>query len=277
MDLDQRSEHRLKDAQAPEEHGGVVAVERALDILEAFSPSKPEYGLTELAQSLALPKATTHRLLMTLVRRRYISTADGRYRLGTRVLDVAHSLISSLELRRIAHEHLLALRDQTGETAHLAILDATQIVYLDKVDSWHNVRPHTWVGYRADLHSTALGKALLAFEREEAIRRVLGERVLSRQTARTLVDPELVLGELRRTRDRGYALDDEEDTPGMRCVAAPVRDHSGGVCAAVGIAGPITRLDGDRVREVIPSVVAAAHRISDHLGAPVPLGEQGER
>lgn len=277
MDLDRESTPRAMNLRAADGHGGVTVVERVLDVLEAFSPSKPEYGLTELAQHLRIPKSTTHRLLMTLERRRYIAVADGRYRLGTRVLDVAHAVVASLDTRRLAHDHLVALRDETGETAHLAVRDETEVVYLDKIDSTHSVRPHTWVGYRAQLHSTSLGKALLAFEDEGVVRRLFLGRQLPRRTARTLVELEQVLNELRRTQDRGYALDDEEDTQGMRCVAAPIRDHLGSVCAAVGIAGPTDRLRDDRIEDIVSAVVSTARVISTQLGAPIHFFRTGGR
>lgn len=267
MNMDHESSRWTKAESGTNGQSAVAVVDRALDILEAFSSSKAEYGLTELAQTIGLPKATTHRLLMTLSRRGYISADSGRYRLGTRLLQLSHTLVSSLDIRRVARHRLVALRDLTMETVHLAIRDRDAVVYLEKVDSHHNVRPHTWVGYRAHLHSTALGKAMLAHESEGVIAQLIGGRVLDRLTARTVTDAREYLSVLRRVRLDGYALDDEEDTPGMRCVAAPVRDHSGCVCAAVGIAAPVDRMPIQRMHAMSADVVRTAHAISAQLGS----------
>lgn len=267
MRLDQQSAQWTDDAPSREQ-GGITSLDRALDIVEAFSPAKSEYGLTELSKHLGIPKATTHRLLIALVRRGYVTVVDHRYRLGTRVLAVAHAAVSARELRAVAQPQLHRLRERTGETVHLAVRDGAEVVYTDKVDSWHSVRPHTWIGFRACVHSTSLGKALLSLEHDELVRGLLAGKTLVKKTPHTMVNLDDVLADIRRTRERGYALDLEEDTPGMRCVAAPIRDHTGSVCAAVGIAGPVNRLRRERIERVAPAVVDAARQISLELGAP---------
>jgi DNA-binding IclR family transcriptional regulator len=182
------------------------------------------------------------------------------------MLDVAHAFIDSLELRRVARPHLTALRDRTNETVHLGAVEGQEIVYLDKVDSAQPVRLYTWVGRRAGIHCTSIGKAILAFRGEGVAREFVATAPLTRLTPKTLVDPDRLLGELAETRRRGYAVDDEEATEGIRCVAAPILDHTSSVIAAVGIAGPVHRVTAERLPTVGLDVLRAGQAISSEMG-----------
>jgi DNA-binding IclR family transcriptional regulator len=242
-------------------------LERALSILSAFSPSRPEMRLGDF-QALSLHKSTLYRLLEVLRSHRLVEldTTSGRYRLGLRLFELGMQAVNHLELARCAQRPLDALVERTGETAHLGVLDGGEVVSIGRAESPHALRMPGAVGRRNPAHCTAIGKVLLASLPEPEQRAHLAATPLKTLTRRTLVRPELLLRELRAVRQRGYAIDDEEIYPGVRCVGAPVRDHTGAVVAAVSVAGPTTRLPREHFPRYAAEVLKAAAEISRGLG-----------
>lgn len=250
------------------EPGGTVrALDRGLSVLEALSEAS-ELPLSEIARRVRLPYSTTHRLLETLVRRRFVAQRSdtGLYRIGIRAFEVGAALAQA-RLHEVAHPEMKALVDEINETVNLAVLDGQEAVYIHQVEGRQVVHMFTHLGARVPLYASGVGKALLAWRPEEEVRALLGPGPLRGFTKRTLTTPAAVLKELRRVRAQGYALDDEEREPGVRCVAAPVRSQ-GEVVAALSLSAPATRLADDRVARLARRLIAAAEQVSAQLGPP---------
>ncbi len=257
------SEHRRNPAPAPV----VQAVDHCLELIEALARNEGSRGVTELGVQLRLAKSTIYKLLQTLLRRGYVvqDPSSGRYRLGLKFLELGSAVQGSLSVRTIAHPHLQALMEATNETVQLALLEGDEAVYADKIECARTIRMYSRVGRRLPLHSTALGKVLLAHQPESTLRDIPGGR-RQRYTPRTLTTARALRAELERIREKGYAFDDEEFEEGLRCLAAPARDHTGTVVASLGIAGPATRFEPTRRPELIKLLKDAAEAVSTDLG-----------
>jgi len=266
---------------------GAQTLRRGLWVLEAVAGHPDGVALSELARELGASRSTVHRFLATLEDMGYVEqdATSGQYRVGVRVLRLASGLFRGLPLRTAAHTELADLVLATGETAQVCVLDGPEVVYLDEIDSPHPLRMNTYVGMRLPAHSTAVGKAILAFLPDGERQGLVGWGLRAR-TSRTITDPGDLLNDLARVREVGYAVDDEEDMDGVRCIAAPVFDIRHAVAGAVGIAAPSHRLDLVDVPRAARCVVEAARRVSTRLGvqpddadgvtpARVPVGRRG--
>lgn len=241
----------------------VKSLNRALDIVEALSKSGGSATVTHLAAELGIPKSGVFRSLDTLRQRGYVQQdeASSRYSLGTGFLAIARSIDTGSDLRSIASPHLLWLRDEAGETVHLAVPSGRDMVYIDKFDSGQPVGMASFVGQRLPLHSTSLGKAYLAHLEEEERGRLLSEISLYRRTERTIVDSRTLSDELAKVKERGYAIDNIENEDGVRCVGAPIKNCSGESVAAISVAAPAYRFSEETAREVGTYCIEAAKRI----------------
>lgn len=255
------------------------AVEAALSILETLGTAY-EMGVTDLARKLGLGKSSVYRLLATLARRGYVekNPQSERYRLTYRLFAVASPAADRFGLREAAHPVMQRLAARTGETVNLGVLDGTRVVNLHKVESRHFLRLHLDVAGGVPAHATALGKVLLAaLEPAELARRLRGRR-LEALTRRTIRDRRTLGKALGRVREQGFAVDDEECSLGLRCVAAPILDHRGSVAAALSISGPTHRLPDPVLPRLAESVRAAAREVSQRLGYPSPgIGNEARR
>ncbi|MBO0761446.1 MAG: IclR family transcriptional regulator [Candidatus Dormibacteraeota bacterium] len=245
----------------------VEAADRVLRVLQAFGPHERDVSLGDLAQRVGLPKSSVHRLLVTLVGHGFVERdpSTRRYRLGVRLFELGSTVIHERGLHSAAHPVLEELSASTGETCHLAILSGLEAVYVYKVDGNSSITMSSRVGGRAPCHATSIGKVLTAWVGEDVLRQLRGHR-LRAYTDRTITSARALEAELARVREQGYALDLEELEEGLRCVAAPVRDGSGRVVAALGIAGPRRRFQDGHLDRVVPPVVQAAARLSRNLG-----------
>jgi DNA-binding IclR family transcriptional regulator len=245
----------------------IRVLERALLVLSAFSHSRPELRLADFAH-LGLHKSTLYRLLEVLRAHRLVEhdPVTGQYRLGLRLFELGMLAVGRLELARSAQRSLDMLVERTGETAHLGVLDGADVVSIGRAESPHALRMPGAVGRRTPAHGTAIGKVLLAHVAETEQKSLLAGTTFKALTRRTLVRPDQILRELRAVRQRGYAIDDEEVYPGVRCVGAPVHDHTGTVVAAVSAAGPTTRLPREHFPRLAAEVLRAAEEISKRLG-----------
>ncbi|HXG02988.1 MAG TPA: IclR family transcriptional regulator [Candidatus Binatia bacterium] len=225
-------------------------------------------GLSEVARLANLHHATAYRLLWTLSAAGLVESgsADRRYRLGFRILELAGVLLDGLEVRQVARPVLPWLASLSGETAHLATLDRDEMVCLDRVDGPHPVTLRTRLGFRLPAHATSVGKAFLAFSAPAVVERVVQSGRLTRYTEYTITSREAFLAHLEQVRRQGYAVDNQEHRLTIRCVGAPIFDHRGQPVAAISIAGPVFRLSVRRIREVAELVREAARKISQALG-----------
>lgn len=243
------------------------AVDAALSILETLGTGQ-EMGVTDLAKKLGLGKSSVYRLLATLARRGYVEKGphSDRYRLSYRLFLVGSAAADRFSLREAAHPVMERLAAETGETVNLGVLDGTRVVNLHKVESRHFLRMHMKVGGGVPAHATALGKALLVgLQPAELARRLRGRR-LERLTPRTIGDRRSLAGALARIRKQGFAIDNEECSLGLRCLAAPILDHRGTVAAALSISGPTHRLPDPVLSRLAERVRTAAREISHRLG-----------
>jgi IclR family transcriptional regulator, KDG regulon repressor len=252
---------------APDARYEIAALTKALDILELVG-EQPDLALTELAAQSGLTKVTVFRILSNLELRRYVrrDEASGRYRLGIKVMHLAGLLREELDLRATARPFLEALRRESGETVNLAVPVDGRIRYIDILQSSQSLRMAASIGDTDDYHSTALGKAILANESIAFVRDLARTRGLPAKTDRTISSVAGLLGELRTILQDGYAIDDEENETGARCVAAPVFGAAGAVIGAVSISGPATRMAQDRLGELGALVRRSGLQISDLLG-----------
>lgn len=249
-------------------HGGIRAVERALAILRAFTPSAPELSVSELARAVGLHKSTVHRLLATLERTGFVAqdAASRHYRLGLPLFELGSLVVNTMELRRLARPHLEEIHRACGETVHLGMLDEGEVVYIDKVESTRRVRMYSQVGRRAPAHCTALGKVLLAHLPDAALSEVIERRGLRRYTSNTITSPKELRDHCALIRQQGYALDAGEHEELIQCASAPISDHTGRAVAAVSVTSVSAAMDRHRIAEYAGLVMDAARRISASLG-----------
>ncbi len=245
----------------------IRAVAHSLKLVDALAATDQGRGVTELSGELRLAKSTVYRLLQTLAGHSFVvqDPTTGRYHLGLKFLELGALVSNRLSIRTIAQPHLQRLMEATNETVHLGLLEGHEVVYADKIECPQTIRMYSRVGRRSSLHCTALGKTLLAYQPEQTLQDLL-RAGLRRFTSRTITTPRRLQAELQRIRQEGYALDNEEFEDGLRCIAAPVRDHSNAVVASLGIAGPATRLEPVRFPVLIKHVKEAADAVSGALG-----------
>lgn len=174
--------------------------------------------------------------------------------------------MGDLDLRRSARPHLERLAAETGETVHLSILSDDKALCIDKLDTSRSMRMASFVGFLDPLHCSGVGKALLAFQDEPVRQQLMTRMQFEAHTPHTITDPERLAAQVAEIRIRGYAIDDEEIEQGLRCVAAPIRDHSGAVTAAVSISGPTTRVTDANLADLVKAVQGCARAISRDLG-----------
>jgi len=238
-----------------------------LDAL-ALAGQHHDLSLIELATELRLHKSTAHRLLMILERHRMVEREprSGRYRLGLRLFEFGAIAISRFNIRDYARPHLERVLFETEETVHLCVLDAGEVLYVDKVEPSRSVRMASKIGRLAPAHCSAVGKAMLAHLPERDLDEILKQRGLPRMTVNTIVTPAELKAELRTIRDRGYAIDNEEAEEGVRCVGAVVLGPNGRPAGAISTSAPSFRLTPERVPAVAESVCRAAKAISAESG-----------
>jgi len=253
----------------PRKRTRLSSVANSLRLIKAFSEDHYEIGISDLAKRLGLAKSTVHRLASTLLDQGMLeqNAGDGKYHLGLALFELGTLVRRKMDFTQEARPLLRSVLEKTGETVHLAILDHDSVLYLISMESRQALRMGSKVGTRAPVHATAAGKALLAFQPEEEIARVIA-RGLPPSTPNTVVDPKRLVRELALVRARNCAMDDEESEVGLRSIAAPIRNDSGGVIAAISIAGPVQRMTQKTLLGWTRELVGAAEAVSQRLGWP---------
>ncbi len=245
-----------------------TAVERALRILEAAAQRRDGLTNSEISRKLGIPKSSASYILRTLARRGYLrrEPESGKYRLGLKVLSLGRDVLAGFDIGEVARPVLRALVDRTQLTAHLAVLDHGEAVYIEKVDAPGFIKMDTWVGRRMHVHSTSVGKSLVAHLPKADAEAILRDHGLKKRTPKTITGHARFLAELEKVRAQGYAVDDEENSVGARCVGAPVFDSLGNATAAVGLSGTIGQIDDSTLPKLAELVKEAARKISRQLG-----------
>jgi len=249
----------------------IKTVDKALDILESFTGTDTELGVSELSRRLGINATSVYKILSTLKKRGYVRQENpkGKYRLGIRVFELGCVFQDQSSLIKTARPFLEKLGRSCGETVNLAILspDMKEILYVEKIESKEVLKTDIRLGTRLPAHCTALGKAIVAFLPQEKYTEVFpAGKPLQRLTEHSIPDPECLSGSLESVRKNGYAVDNEEFKHGVRCVAAPVMDRKGMVTAAVSITGPASRLTADRIEGLACQIKETALLLSKALG-----------
>ncbi|MEP7183667.1 MAG: IclR family transcriptional regulator C-terminal domain-containing protein [Betaproteobacteria bacterium] len=251
--------------------GHTQALSRGLAVLEALATTETGATLTALAERLALPAPTAHRLLATLAEAGYVEQGPGgEWMVGVRAFRVGSAFLDHRNLVAQAYPFLKRLMEQSGETTNLAVIDDGEAVTVEQVPCRELMRMSTKLGARAPLHASGVGKAMLAAMDDATAATALARHGLARRTARTITTRERLAAELAATRERGYAVDDEEHAAGMRCVAAAIWDEHGEPWAAISLAGPTSRLTSERVADLGRLVRSTAADMTTALGGKPP-------
>ncbi len=239
----------------------VQTLARGLMILEKLAEAPEGLGITELAEVFEVDKGSMSRVLQTLSNYGFAEKDERtrKYILGPQIVRLSRLVLTRMPVRELAKPYLQKLVEATGECAHLAILAQGQALYIDQAESPSSLRVNTGVGTLAPLHCTALGKILLAYG-EASLAPTLGSF-----TIRTVTDPNVLRHHIEQVKAQGYAIDDEEYEPGVRCIAVPVIDFRGRCVAAIGISGPTSRLPLENIRQVAQTVQTIGQSLSDRI------------
>ena len=247
----------------------VPAVSRALDILELFL-DQPALSAPQITDRLDLPRTTVHELVTTLVDRGYLEAVPGgptRFRLGMRVFQLGSQFADRLDLVREAQDAAAKIAASCDETVHVAVLDGTSVVYVAKADSTHPVRMVSAVGRRLPAHCTGVGKMLLSGLSEEALAETYPRgQALDAMTDNSITTLPRLRAHLSDVRAAGIAYDECESNEAVRCVAAPVFDHTGRMAAAMSISVPVLRWTDERCAEWTDLIRVGARALSERLG-----------
>ena len=259
----------------PRDLSHVQSVMRALDLLEALSAEPEGLRLSDLARRCGLSVSTVHRLLTTLQYRGFVQfdQAQSIWRVGRSAFLVGSAYVQQRNFVAPALPYLRSLRDQTRETANLGVLSEGQVTVLTQVESREIMRAITRVGGQVPVNVSGMGKAILATYSDADVEAVVAAHGLDSRTRHSKSKLPAFLADIRATRKRGYAVDDEEFIPGLRCLAAPVYGPLGEALCAISISGLSTRLTKERIEELGGLVVAMANRLTTELGGTLPAGQ----
>ena len=245
----------------------VKSLAKVVRILGCFSVNDRTLSLAEICRRTGFPKSTTHRLVASM---RDVGFLDqdkerDRYRLGLRLLEFGDIVLANLDVHREARPMIEALQRMTGQAVHLAVFDGMRAVVIHRADAAAENAVASALIENAPVHCTSVGKAILAFQPEEIVERVIASG-LTRYTEQTIVQPEALRDALSEIRERGYAVDDGEHQPGLRCVGAPIRNQAGRVFAGVSVSGPSWQLNLSEIPDLAKIVLHHAEVISHRLG-----------
>lgn len=245
----------------------IQSVERALKILDLFDEHKTELKITEISAQMGLHKSTVHSLLKTLQEHSYIdqNPEDGKYRLGLKLAERGNFVISNMDIRKAARKYLLELSAKTGQTVHLGILDNREGVYIDKVVGEQAIIRYSRIGRRLPLHSTSIGKVLLAYQKPNDIQRLLNDYHYKQLTTNTITNEAVFLNEIETIQQKGYAIDDQENEQGVRCVAVPIFKDNGQVIAAISISTLVSRVTDHELDVFIELLKDSSKELSEQM------------
>ena len=245
-----------------------VAVERALTMLETVAQASEGLSNAEISRKLKIPKSSASYILRTLETRGYFArdTDSGKYRVGLKILSLSRGALGGIDVRGVALPIMRRLMHHTGLTCHLAVLDGPEAVYIEKVEPETFIRMDTWVGPRMRVHATSVGKAIVAHIPQAELQEILHKSGMEKRTPKTITSLPRLLKELEKVRDQGYALDDEENNLGARCVAAPIFDERGEIVASIGLSGTTQQVSAQTMPHIVEALKDAARHISMGMG-----------
>src|SRR5438046_111414 len=257
----------MRMADAPKRSYNITALQRGLRLLQLFSESARGLTAKQVAVFSRLPASTVHRFLANLEGTGFLNcSGDGVYHLGIACFSIGHAALGQLDIRRLSLPYLQALNQHTRETIHLTVRQGQTAVYLEKLDSPEHLRIFSRIGALVPLYCTAVGKVLLAYMPQAELETTLSQIEPRRLTANTIASRQELEQHLHRVRKAGHAFDLEEHEPHIRCIAAPIWDHTGAVNASLSLTAPAVRMAVPRLRQLAPLIQEAGLRISRELG-----------
>lgn len=252
--------------------GQVQSLTRALSVLNIISENTPGMTLTGISRSLGLAPSTTHRLLTTLQEERYVQydRDSSRWQIGMQAFVTGNGFLSSRDLVSVARPFMRRMMEESGETVNLAISEGDDVIYMAQVESREMMRVYSKPGNRVPLHCSGVGKAFMMLIDENGIDRIVSLKGLPKLTDKTISSLDDLKRELKISRGKGYALDDEEHAVGLRCVASVIFDEYAEPFAAVSISGPAARISAQRLQELGKTTKHFASEITAALGGRLP-------
>ncbi|WP_440767109.1 IclR family transcriptional regulator [Natronorubrum sp. DTA7] len=218
-------------------------------------------GVTELATELDLPKSSVYNYLSTLEQEEYVVKDDGKYYLGLRFLDFGRYVRQRDDLYETARPEMEAIAEETGELVNLLVEEHGQGVYVCRIRGEQAVNVEASTGHRVPLHNTGLGKAILAYQPKDRVDEILDEHGMSSDTEHSITGRDAFEAELSDVRDRGVAFDHEERIDGLCCVAVPILDRDEQPIGALSVAGPKSRMQGERFTSELPELLKSATNV----------------
>jgi IclR family acetate operon transcriptional repressor len=266
------TERRAAASGTVERSDQVKSLVRALTLLNRLASTDEGASLSEVAQQVGLSPSTAHRLLTTLEQERYVHFDPERrlWSVGMQAFMTGNAFLRTRSLTGAARPHMRALMEESAETVNLAVEDQYEAVYLAQVESRQMMRAFARPGGRVPLHCSSVGKAMLSAMPEAAVSKILQRRGLPRLTVKTIGNTVALREDLLRTRERGYALDDEEHAVGLRCIASAIFDEQSEPIAAISVSGPMVRISDERVPLLGDAVRKKAADITAQLGGVAP-------
>jgi DNA-binding IclR family transcriptional regulator len=256
----------------PQSDSPSAAVERALAMLEAVAQVSDGLSNAEISRKLNIPKSSASYILRTLETQGYLTrdAESGKYRVGLKILSLSRGALGGLDVRGVALPIMRHLTHQTGLTCHLAVLDGADAVYVEKVEPEGFIRMDTWIGRRMRVHATSVGKAMVAYIPQDQLEQILRKSGMEKRTPKTITTLPRLLKELEKVRTQGYAVDDEENNLGARCVGAPIFDERGSIEASLGLSGTTQQVSPHTMPRILEALKDAARHISMGMGYRVP-------
>jgi len=246
----------------------IQSIDRALQVLELFSLEKPEWGVTEISKALNIYKSNVHNILTTLVEKGFVikDSKTDKYKLGIKFFELGSVVIKNMDLRKIAHPYLEELSKEFNETVHLGVLVEGEVLSIEQEESSQSLCPRIFIGKRAPLHCTAVGKAIMAHLSKDKVAAIVKRKRLKKYTENTITNKEKLEKEFLKIRKQGYAIDNMEHEEGVRCVASPIQDYTGEVIASMSISGPAFRINENNIPNIAKKVKECCDCIFEEMG-----------
>ena len=237
-------------------------------MLEIVAQASDGLSNAEISRKLNIPKSSASYILRTLENQGYLGrdAESGKYRVGLKILSLSRGALGGLDVRGVALPIMRRLMQQTGLTCHLAVLDGSEAVYIEKVEPEGFIRMDTWVGRRMRVHATSVGKAIVAHIPQDQLQAILNKGGMEKRTPKTITSVARLLKELEKVRAEGYAVDDEENNLGARCVAASIFDERGSVLASLGLSGTTQQVSPQTMPRILEALKDSARHISMGMG-----------
>lgn len=244
------------------------SVKRIIKILDSFSLDEPELTLNKLTKKTGLPKPTVYRISEALYDANILSKdgSTSKYRIGVKLFELGSLYLETLELRKLAFPEIEKLSKFTEESIHMGVLDGNEVTSIEGLGSTHNLQTKLWIGKRSPIYCTSIGKAILAFLPVEKRENILNSIELKKFTKNTISKKEELREELKKIREQGFALDNEEHDEGIMCIGAPIFNNKNHVVASISISGPKIRMTTERMEKYKKLLLESVKIISDKLG-----------